>query len=64
MTNSRYAHALNFPVLDLEITYRLAAHVADFAKGHPGAQYRDKSGDRDAQTNRNLGVKRHVGSAN
>jgi phosphomethylpyrimidine synthase len=25
------------------ITYKLAAHVADLAKGHPGAQYRDNA---------------------
>ena len=25
------------------ITYKLAAHAADLAKGHPGAQYRDNA---------------------
>lgn len=25
------------------ITYKIAAHAADFAKGHPGAQYRDNA---------------------
>lgn len=30
-------------VKDGVITYKLAAHAADLAKGHPGAQYRDDS---------------------
>ncbi|HIC8922664.1 TPA: phosphomethylpyrimidine synthase ThiC [Elizabethkingia anophelis] len=30
-------------VKDGVITYRLAAHAADLAKGHPGAQYRDNA---------------------
>jgi len=30
-------------VKDGVITYKLAAHAADLAKGHPGAQYRDNS---------------------
>ena len=28
-------------VKDGVITYKIAAHAADLAKGHPGAQYRD-----------------------
>ena len=30
-------------VKDGVITYKLAAHAADLAKGHPGAQYRDNA---------------------
>ncbi|MCH7411208.1 phosphomethylpyrimidine synthase ThiC [Belliella sp. DSM 111904] len=30
-------------VKDGVITYKIAAHVADLAKGHPGAQYRDNA---------------------
>ncbi|MCT4124077.1 phosphomethylpyrimidine synthase ThiC [Elizabethkingia anophelis] len=30
-------------VKDSVITYKLAAHAADLAKGHPGAQYRDNA---------------------
>jgi phosphomethylpyrimidine synthase len=25
------------------ITYKIAAHAADLAKGHPGSQYRDNA---------------------
>jgi phosphomethylpyrimidine synthase len=30
-------------VKDGVITYKIAAHAADLAKGHPGAQYRDNA---------------------
>ena len=30
-------------VKDCVITYKIAAHAADLAKGHPGAQYRDNA---------------------
>jgi phosphomethylpyrimidine synthase len=30
-------------VKDGVIAYKLAAHAADLAKGHPGAQYRDNA---------------------
>jgi phosphomethylpyrimidine synthase len=31
------------PILDGIITYKIAAHAADLAKGHPGAQLRDNA---------------------
>jgi phosphomethylpyrimidine synthase len=30
-------------VKDGVITYKIAAHAADLAKGHPGSQYRDNA---------------------
>jgi phosphomethylpyrimidine synthase len=32
------------------ITYKLAAHAADLAKGHPGAQYRDNASQKPASS--------------
>jgi len=33
-------------VKDGVIAYKIAAHAADLAKGHPGAQYRDNAVER------------------
>jgi phosphomethylpyrimidine synthase len=33
----------NKDVKDGVITYKIAAHAADLAKGHPGSQYRDNA---------------------